>query len=552
MNYSDYNIEIAPGRTTGEFATKCPNCSHTRKKQSVKCLQVNLDKGVWNCKHCGWTGGLKPEKAEIIYTLPEWENKTDLSEKVVKYFEGRRISQETLTTARVTETTTFFPQLNAEAKCICFNYFHDGVLKNIKYRDGQKNFKLHKGAELILYNIDAVKDKSEIWICEGEIDCLSLIECGLPAVSVPNGATLTGNNLSYLNNYIYLFEKVEKIHICTDNDPAGRELRNALADRFGRDRTNFVVFEGCKDANEYLVANGKIHLREAAQKFTEFPLEGVFTISDLSEDIFDLYNNGLPEGARTGMVDFDNLLRFEKGYLTTITGIPGHGKSDFLDQVLLKLHKSVGWKGAYYSPENRPISLHFAKLARKILGKSWLGRDKMTPDEVYTVMDLLDQNFWFIKPDKDFTLESILNSVKQLQAQKGIDWFVIDPWNKLEHKYEVAETKYIGESLDKITAFCERNNVHCFLVAHPTKIRKDKETGMFDIPNLYDIAGSANFFNKTDNGITVYRDMKEDRVNVYIQKVKFSHWGEIGYVNFHYSKSSGRYMATEDTFDSWI
>jgi twinkle protein len=44
--------------------------------------------------------------------------------------------------------------------------------------------------------------------------------------------------------------------------------------------------------------------------------------------------------------------------------------------------------------------------------------------------------------------------------------------------------------------------VHFFLVAHTTKILKGKD-GKYEVPNLYSISGSANFFNKTHNGITI-------------------------------------------------
>ena len=110
------------------------------------------------------------------------------------------------------------------------------------------------------------------------------------------------------------------------------------------------------------------------------------------------------------------------------------------------------------------------------------------------------------------------------------------------------------ESLDQLGNFCEANNMHCFLVAHPTKIPKDKSTGKPEVPTLYNISGSANFYNKTDNGITVYRDWDENKSTVYVQKVKFSHWGEIGQSEFTYMKDSGRYIELSGAYssESWI
>jgi twinkle protein len=178
----------------------------------------------------------------------------------------------------------------------------------------------------------------------------------------------------------------------------------------------------------------------------------------------------------------------------------------------------------------------------------------MSWQEVQMCEKALNNNIWFVKPDKDFTLESILEHVKQLKLKHGVDCFVIDAWNKLEHKHNgTNETKYIGESLDKLAIFCELYNVHCFLVAHPRKINKDKLSGKYELPTLYDVAGSANFYNKTDNGIAVYRDA-ENKTWVYVQKVKFSHWGEIGCSEFTYHKSSGRYIEQGSAYTegSWI
>ena len=94
------------------------------------------------------------------------------------------------------------PKANKETTAICFNYYRNGELINIKFRAAQKDFRLEKDAELIFYNLDAIKDESSVIIVEGEIDCLSMYEAGIyNVVSVPNGASVQGKvNLKYLDN----------------------------------------------------------------------------------------------------------------------------------------------------------------------------------------------------------------------------------------------------------------------------------------------------------------------------------------------------------------
>lgn len=557
MSYAEHNINIPNGKYKGEVQTICPQCSHTRKKKTDKCLSVNLDKQVWHCHHCGWDGGLKPEPIEKkVYVKPEWKNKTALSEKVVKWFESRGINQETLTAWKISEGMEWMPQVNGKINTIQFNYFDEkGELINVKYRTGNKHFKLYKDAQLVFYGLNTVSFDQRAFITEGEIDSLSLWQASFKNVlSVPNGANPKTNNLEYFEPVADRFAACPEVYLCLDNDVPGRKLREELAERIGKEKCKYVEFKDCKDANECLQKYGIQGIIEAVSDAKDFPLEGVFTVKDIENDIDDMYQNGLEKGCRIGHAGFDELISFVRGYLTTITGIPGHGKSDFLDEIILRLLKQHGWKTAYYSPENRPTQLHFSKLARKILGKAFEGDGRMTPFELKAVKDYLNGKVWFIKPEKDFTLDSILSHAKQLKSRHGCDAFVIDAWNKLEHKYGQSETKYIGESLDKLGNFCELNHMHCFLVAHPTKIQKAKDTQKYNVPSLYDISGSANFFNKTDNGITVYRDFEENRTTVYVQKVKFSHWGQVGLCEFTYAGASGRYIGIQQGYssESWI
>ena len=558
-SYNDFGIRIPNGKSTGQVYTTCPKCSHTRKKKSDKCLGIDLTNQRWNCNHCGWKGRLQVEVfiEQKIYSKPVWKNKTDLSQKAVKWFEARGINQQSLIDWKVTEGMEWMPQTQKEENTLQFNYFDDkNEYTNTKYRDGKKNFKLFKDAKLIFYGLNTFKFDDRAFICEGEIDCISLWQSGFKNVlSVPNGANVKSNNLEYFDRVADNFFLSPEILLCFDNDNPGRRLRDEFADRLGRERCKYVEFKDCKDANDCLQKYGLQGIIESIQDAKEFPLEGVFTIEHMEDEIRDMYDNGLEKGVTIGHQKFDRHLSFVKGYITTVTGIPGHGKSEFVDEICLRLHLKYKWKTAFYSPENKPTRLHFSKMARRLIGKSW---DKgfhnhMSWLDVQMCMASLNNNIWFIKPEKDFTIDTILSHAKQLKQRHGLDSFVIDAWNKLEHKYTINETKYIGESLDKIANFCEQNALHCFLVVHPTKMPKDKQTGKYEVPTLYNCSGSSNFANKSDNGLSIYRDA-ENNTFVYIQKVKFSHWGEVGSTKFTYDKVSGRYIEDGSfyTADSWI
>lgn len=548
MQYSDFNIEVPHNKVSGQVYTTCPKCSGDRKKKNNKCLGVDLDRAIWHCNHCDWRGSLNGRKK---YILPTWENKTQLTDKVVEWFLSRNISQETLNRMNISEGVEYMPQVETERKVICFNYFRDGKLVNVKYRDAEKNFKLYKGAELIFYNLDGIKETDSAYIVEGEIDCLTMIQAGyLNTVSVPNGASKGKNNLQYLDNCYQYFENVKAVYILTDNDEPGNKLGEELARRIGIEKCHRIELGEFKDINEAYSKGAD--LQSILAQSNAYPIEGVKTISDHWEGLINIMRNGMPQGwkPRGKLGEF---IQFHPRYTTIVTGIPGHGKSELLDQILMQISVDYNLRGAYFSPENRPTELHLIKLIEKIIGKNI---HKANDTELTQTKRFLDNRVMWIYPQEGYTIDNILDRIRQCVLRHGINWYVLDPWNKLEHQYTESETKYISETLDKIANFNHRNGCHGFIVAHPTKMKFNHERNRYEVPGLYDVSGSANFYNKSDIGLTVYREPAEDpgvfKTSVYVQKVKFKHWGSQGQIFLYWNPENGRYDDIGIDYTNWI
>jgi twinkle protein len=266
----------------------------------------------------------------------------------------------------------------------------------------------------------------------------------------------------------------------------------------------------------------------------------IFKLEDIKEGLRKFRSEGLPQGKKTGWPGLDELYRPEKKYFTIITGIPMHGKTQFLNALQINLSIMHGWKHATFSPESFPIESHFNEYAQILCGKATAD----TGDAEYGYAeDWIDEHFHFIYPkDEERTIDHILGYVKECIDGWGCDSFTIDPWNELDHRRETyqSETEYTSQVLSKIRSFCRENNVHGFLVAHPTKLQKDPK-GNYPVPTLYDIAGSAHFRNKTDYGIVVHRhDLKLNEPTVYVQKMKFKNFGKIGDLKMCYERKSGR------------
>lgn len=566
-DYSDFGIQIPFGKRSGKVKTYCPQCHETRRDKRDKSLSVDLDKGVWNCHYCGWGGTIhvsdfddSPEgkrkwmeqqpwynphrlrKQKPVYKKPEHRQVNgSLSDKALAWFKGRGISKETLEACKVTEGMEWMPQKNGQANTVQFNYYLNGELINTKFRTGDKCFKLCSGAQLIPYNIDCIKGQKECIITEGEMDALSFYEIGYHnVVSVPNGANA---NLEYLDDFIEdYFDDKETIYIASDTDTKGTELRDELLRRFGAERCRVLEYgEGCKDANEHLQKFGRESLKQVITSAPEIKLEGVFTVSDFEESLDTLFEHGMQKGVTIGHDNFDRLCSFETKRLCTVTGIPGSGKSEFIDEIAERLNMRYGWRFAYFSPENAPLAYHASKLIEKFTGKKF-DKQHLTFGEYKQVKQHLETNFFFISPKDDYRLDTILEKAKFLVRRKGIKALVIDPYNRLEDESDgMNETKYISRQLDRLTNFAQQNDVLVILMAHPTKQTKNKD-GVIEAPTLYDISGSAHFYNKTDFGIVVHRNRVENTVEVHVQKVKFRHLGEVGTALFKYNLNNGRYV----------
>lgn len=588
MTFHELGI-IVPFHSTGNVKTHCPRCRDQRRhNKGDKSLSVNVQEGIWNCHHCGYSGSLKEmrdftAKPKKEYVKP-MEAQLTLSERAQNYLFKRGFSTYTIQRFKIVEGPEFIPRTGKPENCLQFKYYRNDELINIKYRDGAKNFKLVKDAELIFYNLDSIQGETTCVITEGEFDCMAAFEAGYRKgiVSVPNGASKGNQRLEYVDNCYDQFEGIKEVIIATDTDEPGMNLRMELARRFGKHRCKYVTYpEGCKDFNEVLlrhvkdksnpllseIEEGKKDILSIIADAHAFPIDGVFTVEDIEEELDYLYDNGFKPGDRIGYSDFDKLFSFRRGELTIITGIPGSGKSAFVDQIQVRLSARQGWRHGICSFENQPTSLHISKLASCFVGRPFYRADpnsKMNRTEWNWAKYFINENFRFFKiSDIDVTIEGILDKCAELVYRFGIDSLLIDPWNCLEHNipHGMTETQFVSKVLTTITNFAKAHNIHIFLVAHPTKLRKEPVTvkvdgkpqvkKQYEIPTLYSISGSAHFFNKTDNGIVVYRDFETNVITVYIQKVRFFFVGKIGSADFKYEIESGRYAEIDaGSFDN--
>lgn len=537
-------------KTTGTAKLKCPACIDGRKDKRDKPLFVHFDTGVAKCFNCDALSFRDSVKKEVErnYTLPvqTWRNYTSLSDNMVKFFEGRGIQQFVLEAMGISEEPFYQPKQQKEVNNIVFNFFEGDTVVNKKYRSGKKDFTQSTNGKPLLYNINAAIGADELYIVEGEIDCLSLVQIDIKnVVSLPNGAN--DNDAFWINSEPYM-KDVKKFYIATDMDEKGNAVAEKIAQRLGRWRCERVEFTG-KDANDDLKA-GILH--ETIYNSKKYPVSGTFTALDMFDKMISLYDSGLPptlEVRNPALRGLNDIFKLMLGHLVTGTGIPSHGKSNFTEWLVLNYVLEHGLKASFFSPEHQPMELHQSAFVEKVIGKNYFkevdGVPRVSKNEITQYVQWATEKIYLTSPEDGHfaTWDWIFEKFKEQMFCFGINIFVIDAYNKVEHVGNRPERENITRVLSRLTQFAQANNVLIFLIVHPTKMKK--ENGIHEKPTLYDCSGSADFRNQTHDGYCIYRYFGDDpHITFTNLKTKYSFQGEIGgIVEYDYCRPNGRFYA---------
>lgn len=435
-------------------------------------------------------------------------------------------------------------------------YFENGRVVNNKYRtlSGEKRFYQDEGGRKTLWNVDVLTDQTladqPLLVTEGEMDAIAAMQCGFQrVVSVPDGAPSEKVGERDTAKYEYLqnapgLREVGQIILCVDGDGPGVNLLDDLAMRLGRPRCKWVKYpKGCKDLNDALLRYGEKGVVETINRAQFMRVDGVYRLNELPPVPYEqAHDLGIPHLARH--------YKPRLGDFVVLTGIPGHGKSAFINEVCGRAITEFGWQVAVASFEQRPQIDHRRNL------RTWYHRklEVWQTDEERDEADAwINQNFTFIVPseDDDVDLLWMEERVFAAVAQNGAQLVVIDPWNEMDHTRppDMTETEYTGFAIKRLKRLASKYRLHLIVAAHPVKQRK-QDDGTYSIPTLYDISGSAHWYNKADVGIVVHRlgGLNENRTLIRIAKVRYhDQIGQPGELEATFSRETNRYTVIPPT-----
>ena len=577
MSEQTWIVNQAMSLSPGQRRIKCPFCSADRKNKNDTPLSISIDhkQVTYNCHHCGEsghafldTGGNVQPIKPVEEVKPVKVVAGELSEASQRFLGHRGISISTAKGLGLFTAMRYSRKAQKDREAIAFPYKNAEGVYAVKYRIIEPKDYSWDGSPSSMWGVERVEVESfdgsalPVVICEGEMDALTLNDCGvMNAISVPNGAPnkvkegkidpRSDNQFSFLWSARGIFDKVEKIIICSDNDAPGQALAEEVARRVGRAKCWTVEYpDGCKDINDVLMKHGEDAVQECIKKVKPWPVAGLFGADHYREDVEELYLNGPGKGCSTGYSDVDDIYSIAGGFVSIVTGIPGSGKSEFVDQVMFNLADTLDWKFAVCSFENPP-SFHIPKLAEKYTMKPFFEglSTRMSHDEKGNALEWINDHFAFMdhSDGEPATIESILDRAEAAVLRLGVRGLVIDPFNYIEFADgESTETKVISDMLTKIRLFAISHDVHVWFIAHPRILR------------------SAAWFSKADFGITIARpwqhspvvaddfgnkshSMPQDsKVEVHVWKCRFKWLGKVGMAKLDYNPANGCYAPTYD------
>ena len=513
----------------------CPICGKKAGHQNRRDACINLETGYGHCfsgsceaifitkekdderqqqyreERAGRRTGRK--KRQTVYY-----NQVDLTKistcsypmGITSYLKQRCISPETAHNAHV----GFCYRKSKEPKTegqdtlfLAFQFYEEGEVKNCQYKSLQKEFQFEPGCKVLPWNITAALGAEELIVTEGMMDALALMECGYQnVISVPNGA---GTDLSVFDEYMdFELKGVKTILFAGDMDKAGIKLREQFIRKFHQFEVKVVewVYEGItlKDGNDMLIQYGKEAVNWCIEHAGEPPIDGISRLSDCEKQLDDYYKNGLPVGVSINLYGIDHLMHFELGRFIPFTGLPGSGKSTFVDNIVVRLCCQYDWRAAVFSPEKWPQARHYNEYISMVTGKRAFEKSLRAPS-YQRAKDYLNDRIIHIESTPRNTIWSILRRARWLIKHYGVRQVIIDPFNYilLEGQKGEIESTVISRVVQQCVDFAHEMNVLVMLVAHPRKLSSD---GIQKKLTLGDIYGSMAFYNQADIGVVLYSE----------------------------------------------
>lgn len=326
------------------FFKYCPYCNGGGRDKET--MSINLTTGAFKCfrASCGRQGHFVELARDFDFRLEFDEPKQykalpqpkaiEIRDKAVEFLNSRGISRSTAERYKITTH-------KKHSNVIIFPFYDENnVLVALKYRKTDFNKEkdkckewFEKDTKPILFGMAQCVDFERLIITEGQVDSLSIAECGLSnAVSVPNGAM----GFTWLSNCWEWITKFKEVVVFGDCEKGKITLIDTLLKRLPHTQmvkcVQQVDYLCEKDANDILRKYGKEAVIKAVENAKVPDVEYVKQLSEI--EAVNLMQ--LPK-ITTSIPKLDRAIGgLYLGQVILLSGKRGEGKSTFASQLIVE------------------------------------------------------------------------------------------------------------------------------------------------------------------------------------------------------------------------
>ena len=542
------------------FFEYCPRCKGGRHDKNT--FSINMDNGTFNCfrSSCGYKGHFVELARDFNFKL-EFDNSPKRYKKLpqkpivtkpaaVRYLESRGISEDVakkynITTTRNNDNILVFPFYD-EQKMLQFVKY-----RNTKYNGTGNKEWCEKDTKPILFGMAQCADFKRLIITEGQIDSLSVSECGIDnAVSVPTGA----QGFTWLPFVWDWILKFKEILVFGDFENGSMSLLQTLQQRLPQKikAVRECDYLGEKDANAILCKYGKDAVINAV-KNAEIPK--IANVKDLST-VKAVDENKLPK-IKTGITELDKVIGgLILGQLIILSGKRGNGKSTFMSQLVCEALEQDYSIFAYFG---ELADFHFKRwLDYQLAGANNVATlNNEYGEPVYTIAaETVEKiNEWYkgrafiydnnYIDDSSQEMDVLTTTIETVIKQYDCKLICIDNLMTAMECVGEQNALYLAQSnfVGKLKKIAVKYNVVVILVAHP---RKSKENFNND-----EVSGSSDVTNKADIVLN-YERVENEEYDGKISVTKNRLFGRYAYgdnaIKLLYSKKTKRISGINDSY----
>jgi len=340
------------------------------------------------------------------------------------------------------------------------------------------------------------------------MDCMTYHQCGIPALSVPNGGGGGAKQDWIFSDYDRL-SRFDHIYISMDNDPVGKEATAEIIKRLGSERCRIVELPH-KDANECF-SKGIKDFRKYLLSSRVLDPDELKPAGFFKSKVLDRFypKEGSYRGMKTPWPGLTNNLMFRKPEFILWYGYDGCGKSVLLNHVMLQGLED-GEKFCVASME-MPADVTLWRLVRQISGEELPSRERAD-----AIIDWLDDKLWIFNLVGSAKSDRLFEVFRYAKCRYDIRNFIIDSLTKID----IREDDYSGQKQFAVECvdFSHKYETTMHLIAHTRKGESEEMP-----PNKFDIRGAAGLSNVASTVISVWR-YKEPKVTGKVKEASKEHF----------------------------